>query len=261
MNFLNLKKWKRNRIRRRPWPKEWSRILRQYLPVFDAIRSDYKEQWKQIIQILYTEQRLEGCADIRITDDKRLTILSQAALLLLGNESDYYSDIRSILVYPDIYTAPVQRREQGSFVVTEGFESREGEAWSFGNLVLAWDSVRRQSQSFGNGINVVIHEFSHHLDQLYGVSDRIDAPADNNQTDPDWILHLRMSYLDFVEKVERGKSAFMDSYGAQNPAEFFAVASENFIERPAPLNNHYPRLFQALRTFYEYDSRTLFPEN
>ncbi len=261
MGLFSFRNWRRKQYSRRDWPNEWNTVLEHHFPVYQQITADFRKHWEEIIQVLHQEKRFEGCGGFEIDDTVRLTILSQAALLLLGNRSDYYYDVRSILVYPDIYTAPVQRREHDSFIVTEGFESRQGEAWSFGNIVLAWDSVIQQTSSFGNGINVTIHEFSHHLDQLYGVSDRIDAPVSDQESDPEWIHKLRKSYLDFVEIVERSHSPFMDPYGAHNPAEFFAVASENFIEKPRALNKHDSSLFDALKTFYEFDPRPLRTQN
>lgn len=264
--MFNFRTWKRHRIRRQSWPADsWDPILNNRFPAFLKLRAPFAETARTTLQILFKERRFEGCGGLQITDPVKLTILGQASLLLLGDSADFYHTIRSILVYPDTYTAPVRRREYDGFVVTEGFESRLGESWSFGNIVLAWDSVQKQARTFGNGINVTLHEFAHHLDQEFGVSEQVDST--DTEDIPDWILSIRLAYHHFVGSVRRGSSNLLDPYGAQNPAEFFAVASENFIECPDQLHTHFPRLFEGLRFFYQFDPRQLFdtsrefPEN
>ncbi|MFN3162259.1 MAG: zinc-dependent peptidase [Pseudohongiellaceae bacterium] len=45
----------------------------------------------------------------------------------------------------------------------------------------------------------------------------------------------------------------MDIYGATNPAEFFAVATETFLERPREMASEHPELYQQLARFYDLD--------
>ena len=42
----------------------------------------------------------------------------------------------------------------------------------------------------------------------------------------------------------------IDPYGAENPAEFFAVVSEVFFETPGALHDTHPDLYEQLRLFY-----------
>jgi Mlc titration factor MtfA (ptsG expression regulator) len=45
----------------------------------------------------------------------------------------------------------------------------------------------------------------------------------------------------------------MDSYGATNPAEFFAVATETFFEKPQQLLKMHPGLYELLQGYYQVD--------
>jgi Mlc titration factor MtfA (ptsG expression regulator) len=45
----------------------------------------------------------------------------------------------------------------------------------------------------------------------------------------------------------------LDEYGATNPAEFFAVATECFFEKSAQLRRKHPELYEELKEYYRQD--------
>jgi Mlc titration factor MtfA (ptsG expression regulator) len=48
----------------------------------------------------------------------------------------------------------------------------------------------------------------------------------------------------------------LDPYAAEDPSEFFAVASETFLEAPLDFRSAYPQLYEHLRRFYHLDPVT-----
>jgi hypothetical protein len=52
---------------------------------------------------------------------------------------------------------------------------------------------------------------------------------------------------------ERAQRKVLRAYGAQNEAEFFAVATEAFFEKPARMKELTPELFEQLKQFYGAD--------
>ena len=56
---------------------------------------------------------------------------------------------------------------------------------------------------------------------------------------------------------ERRQPTLIDRYGAKNPAEFFAVVTEFFFERPQALAARYPELYEQLKLFYKQDPARL----
>ena len=52
-----------------------------------------------------------------------------------------------------------------------------------------------------------------------------------------------------------GRRTFLDHYGATNPAEFFAVATETFFEKPDGMAEHHEELFEVLKSYYRIDPR------
>jgi Mlc titration factor MtfA (ptsG expression regulator) len=182
-----------------------------------------------------------------LTDKMRLTIAAHAALLLLGRETDYYPDLVSVLVYPSAYRAPMAEEHGG--IVTEGEEDRFGESWQQGVVVLAWDEARAGARDLHDGENVILHEFAHQLDTEDGAADGVPVLEQRGDYAA-WARALRPEY----ERLRRAPDeSVLDAYGAEDPAEFFAVATEAFFERGAELRERHPALYAELSRFYRLD--------
>jgi Mlc titration factor MtfA (ptsG expression regulator) len=103
-------------------------------------------------------------------------------------------------------------------------------------------------------MNVVIHEFAHQLDQANGAADGIPALR-NRRAYVAWGEVFEREYQTLVDECNAGdgKEPFLDPYGATNPAEFFAVASDTFFEMPGDLKEEHPLLYEQLRDYYGLD--------
>jgi Mlc titration factor MtfA (ptsG expression regulator) len=135
----------------------------------------------------------------------------------------------------------------------------QGEAWQDGTVLLAWDSVRGGVVNPFDGENLVLHEFAHQLDYEDGQSDGIPvlgrgmAQADPPGAYTSWAKMLAAEYEDLKRKVGKQRKTVMSSYGGTNPAEFFAVATECFFEKPRQLLKKHPNLYAELKRFYRQD--------
>ncbi|MGC1720405.1 MAG: zinc-dependent peptidase, partial [Isosphaeraceae bacterium] len=58
-------------------------------------------------------------------------------------------------------------------------------------------------------------------------------------------------------ETEQGRTDVLDEYGATNPAEFFAVATECFFEKPIQLQRKHPQLYEELKAYYRQDPASL----
>jgi Mlc titration factor MtfA (ptsG expression regulator) len=240
--FLN-KRRKRQQALASPFPSAWVTIIRQNLPPYSKLAPELQQQLQKYTQEFLYDKSFEGCGGLQLNDEIKVTIAAQASLLLLNRQVRNYPKLFSVLVYPSTY---VVKNELGDHSV------RLGESWRTGAVVLAWDSVQRGARNFADGHNLVIHEFAHQLDQEDGAGDGapILAEASCYAT---WAQVLSREYVRLCEKVDKGKKTVLDSYGATNPAEFFAVASETFFEKPLQLQRKHPELFAELRKFYQVD--------
>lgn len=246
-----LKRRRRRRLRSAPFPTSWSGILERNVPYQRLLSEEARRELQGNIQVFVAEKSFEGCGGLQMTDEIRVTIAAQACLLLLHRETDFYPTLRSIVVYPSAYVAPVTE-SVGHGVVREGVSVRLGESWHRGAVVLAWDSVLHGAADIHDGRNVVLHEFAHQLDQEEGAAD--GAPVlPRRSMYVAWARVLGAEYARLQHDVERGRTSVLDQYGATNPAEFFAVATECFFEKAASLQRQHPELYEELKLFYRQD--------
>lgn len=253
--FGFLKQRRREQLRETPFPAEWLEIVARNVPLFERLPEADRLELQGHIQVFLDEKLFEGCGGLEITDEIKLTIAAQACTLLLHRETDYYKRLITILVYPRAYVAHGVE-SLGNGVVLEGPQARLGEAWTDGVVVLSWDDVVRGAADYRDGQNVVLHEFAHQLDQEDGVAD--GAPIlERRGSYAVWARALGAEYEQLRDDEAHQRRTVLDTYGATNPAEFFAVATECFFEKPGPLRRKHPALYEELKEYYRQDPEQL----
>ncbi len=255
--FRFLKERRRRRLRELPFPPAWERVLERNVPLYLRLPEADRRELRGDVQVFLAEKSFEGCGGLELTDEIRVTIAAQACLLLLHRRNDDYPGLGSILVYPSAYVARAARRLPGG-VVDEELSARLGESSSRGAVVLSWDDVRRGAADVHDGHNVVLHEFAHQLDQESGAAE--GAPLlERPSSYVAWARVLGAAYEDLRRGVAEGRPTVLRGYGATNPAEFFAVATEAFFEKPTQLARLQPDLYAELKEFYRQDPLTFNP--
>ncbi len=234
----------------RPLPPAWLALLGQLAPYRNlpaVLRTELEGKLKAFLH----EKAFIGCDGLVVTDEMRVTIAAQACLLLLNRPTNGYPGLRWIYLFPGEFRSRIPRRDENG-VVHHPDASLAGESWENGRVVLAWDSVRRGMARDDDGYNVVLHEFAHQLDQESGAAD--GAPLLYLREDYDtWSKAFGATYAQLCKAVEAGVHTLIDPYGATSPAEFFAVVTELFYERPAALRAQHPALYDAMVHYYRID--------
>jgi Mlc titration factor MtfA (ptsG expression regulator) len=233
------------------FPKEWLAILQRNMPLYNKLPDADQAELRRHILVFLAEKRFEGCGGLEITDEMRVTIAAQACVLLLRRKTDYYPGLRTILVYPRAYVARHSERLPSGIMV-DGRDVRLGESWRRGSVVLSWDDVRRSAADIHDGHNVVFHEFAHQIDMSGGRGDSSEV-LKRRSSYIAWARVLKKDYEKLRRAASSGHRSLLDKYGASNPAEFFAVATEVFFERPKELQNLHPELYAELQRFYQQD--------
>jgi Mlc titration factor MtfA (ptsG expression regulator) len=247
-----MKQRRRRQLRAQPFPEQWRGLIVHNVPFFSRLSVPDQEELLGRIQVFLAEKRFEGCAGLEITDEVRLTIAAQACLLLLHRKSDYFPRLLTILVYPSAYLVE-ENRQIEEMIWEEGKVSRLGEtAGRMGTMVLAWDAAKSGAADPSDGKNLVLHEFAHQLDFENYAAD--GAPVLNSRDQQlNWSKVMRTEFASLRAADETGIPTLLDTYGATNPAEFFAVSTEAFFEQPWALRAQHPNLYAELERFFEQD--------
>jgi Mlc titration factor MtfA (ptsG expression regulator) len=232
-------------------PGEWRSIIGRNVPYYTCLPPEAQAELDGLIQVFLAEKSFEGAGGLKMTDEIRVTIAAQASMLLLGREPRFYPGLDAIVVYPRAYVARLERHNPDG-TVSDGAQVRLGESWKQGALVLSWDDVVRGARNIHDGHNVVFHEFAHQLDSESGTADGA-PPLEKGSMYASWARVLSAEYEDLTRRLRRHAPTFLDAYAGTNPAEFFAVATEFFFERPHAMRASHPKLYEQLRLFYHQD--------
>jgi Mlc titration factor MtfA (ptsG expression regulator) len=246
---------RRERLRRRELPGSWVEIIERNVPYYRRLSVRDRRELHGHIQVFLAEKQFEGCGGLEMTDEIRITIAAQACILLLHRDTDYYARLRTILVYPDAYVAAAARQLPGGITI-EGREVRLGESWVAGAIVLSWDDVLRGAADVHDGHNVVFHEFAHQLDAESGSANGAPALSRRSRYIA-WARVMKAEYAHLLDDIAHHRDTVLDSYGGTSPAEFFAVVTECFFEKPVELKKLHPELYEQLRLFYQQDPALL----
>ena len=252
--FHWLRDHRRAKVRKRPFPPEWEAFLRANVHHYCLLNHGERAELRATMHVFLEEKRWEGCGGLDLTDEIRVTIAAQACLLQLGLPHDYYRNVKSILVYPSTVVPPEYHPGVFERIVGPIPPSVPilGQACAQGPVILVWDAVLHGTRHPEQGHNVVYHEFAHKLDMLDGTADGTPLLADHDQF-AEWVAVCSREFRRLRRLVEKGHKTFLDAYGATNEAEFFAVATEEFFDRPLALHEHAPDLYRVLSAYYRQD--------
>ena len=201
-----------------------------------------EQRFLGLLKVFVWEKTFIGAGGMEITDRLRVIISACAVRLVLCLDLSYYDQLTEIVVYPFVYK---HKDEEKALL---------GEAWDWGTAVLSWPAVWEGLSRPGQGHETSIHEFAHVLDRGDGAFDgtpRLKARADYRP----WaqIMSRHFFRLRKGDAVER---KVLRTYGAVNEAEFFAVATESYFEKPRRLKELTPDLYAELQAFYGGDPAT-----
>lgn len=247
-----LSRLQREQLKKKSFPLRRIVFLEKNCFFYPKLPKSLQKQLQGHIQVFLAEKQFIGCQGFKITEEVKLAIAAQACLLLLNEREEYYPKLYSILVYPSIFIV----NRTTSFQVYLEEEQKQilsGESWGKGGqVILSWDDIRWDIQNWKDGRNVVLHEFAHQLDQEDGQTDGV--PILKCQSDYlTWAKVFNQEYHKFCNQIEKGKKTVINEYGATNSAEFFAVATETFFEKPQQLYKKHPQLYEVLKNYYKLD--------
>lgn len=253
MIFAWLERRRRAALLATPAPPEWAETLHREYALFRRLDPEARARLVDIARVLVAEKSWEGAGGFDCDDRARVVVAAQAALLLVGIEHDYYDNIDSVVIYPAGYRVPGGRVGPDGLVVDMADRRVLGTAHSTGAVVLSWKSARAGGADADDGRNLVYHEFAHALDMLDGVVDGT-PPLPDRQTYRTWFEVMTKYYERLVAAAARGRrGTLLDTYGATNVGEFFAVATEAFFEKPRQMQRRLPDLYATLKLFYRQD--------
>ncbi len=226
------------------------RFLLRAVPLYARLPAALRPRLEGRMHVFLDAKEFIGCRGLEVTDEMRLLIAAQACLLTLQREEACFPGFRTILLHPDTYVAEEVRHDEEIEILEE--HVRTGESWHRGPVVLSWADVLADTRDGTDGRNVVLHEFAHKLDEAHDAGEGLPALGEPAQY-ASWAAVFSREYEALCAAADRGRDTLIDPYGAESPAEFFAVVTEAFFEQSADLERAHPALYGELAKFYAVD--------
>ncbi|MCE9564866.1 MAG: zinc-dependent peptidase [Planctomycetes bacterium] len=247
--------WLRSRRRRNllaePYPVRWDIFIDRNVAHFKLLSSPEQDKLRDITRILIAEKRWQGRSGLFVTEEMKVTIAAQAALMLLGDDHGYFRRVRDVFVFPTEFRTPRREDDWEDDFLSE--TPLAGQAVYRGPVLLAWDEVHSEGTNPAKGTNVVIHEFAHQLDYVDGLSDGTPSLGDR-ALESRWREVLNAKFEEHCRAVALKRwNPLFTTHSADNEAEFFASASEAFFCSPAQLKQTYSEVYQLLAAYYRLD--------
>lgn len=246
---------RRTKLLAEPFPAPWLEILANNVGHYALLPAELQQRMRDATRILVSERTFVGASGLVVTDEMKVTVSAQASLLILGGHDYYFDKLGEIFLYPRRVKAALttyQHRLHSGLGFVDEDAINLGEAWHDRRVRLSWPDALRGGRDPSDGINLVLHEFAHHLDGLDGEMGGL-PPQETRAKQERWEAVIDQEYGRLLADVELGRDTLLDPYGAENEAEFFAVATECFYEQPRELKQEHPELYGILRDFYRVD--------
>jgi Mlc titration factor MtfA (ptsG expression regulator) len=233
---LTRKVRRRRRILAQPFPAEWEAVLQREVLFFRVLDPEDQKRFRRELQVFLGEKRITGIK-LELDTTTRVLAAASAIIPIFGFPEWEWDQISEILVYPDrfdrdfAFDGDTQRRTLG--MVGSGALNRL--------MILSKPDLLGGFRNPADKRNVGLHEFAHLVDKSDGTIDGLPAVGLERSAIGPWIDLVRRK----MEEMRRGDSD-IDPYGLTNEAEFFAVASEYFFERPGVMERKHPQLYAML---------------
>ncbi len=234
-----IRNWRRRKVRSRPFPVEWIGMIREHSQFLDEIPTPLVAKFQGDLLVFEEEKEFFGAGGFEVTEEVRVVISAAAVRLVLHLDVSYFDRVSEIVVYPSAYVHP----DHDGVIL--------GQVSDWHAVVLAWDAVVSGLRNARDGHDTATHEFAHVLDRGSGAFDGTPILRAREDYGP-WARVLSEHFLRLRNGGRRHRRLLRE-YAKTNEAEFFAVATETFFEKPRVMRRRAPELYGELQKFYGAD--------
>lgn len=225
------------------WQQQWSDFLQQTVAFYRVLSVEDKKTFEKRILLFWQTTAIEGGVAVNVSDEDRLLVAASAIIPVWAFSGWHYFNLKGVYLLPAAFNAQFECGKPDSLIT-----GMVGTGPMAGKMALSQPDLHLGFANSRDKHNVGIHEFVHLVDMADGNCDGFPERLKS--------FSFALPWMEFVgrkiEEIDKRKSNIRD-YGATNEAEFFAVASEYFFERPVMMERKHPQLFKALEDIYQQD--------
>ncbi|MBV6646206.1 MAG: zinc-dependent peptidase [Cyclobacteriaceae bacterium] len=219
-------------------------ILKKYFPFYNLLPPESKKIFENRIRLFIARKNFVPRGLSHVTREMRVLISAAAIQTTFGLPKIYLTHFQNILVYPDEYYSHITKKYHKGEVNPR-----------HGVIVLSWKAFV-EGYIENEGVNLGLHEMAHalHLENRIRNDEYAFLPAEALQK---WDLMMQKE----VELIKNGEHPLFRSYGAVDKFEFFAVAVENFFEKPVEFERYSHDLYFTMAELLQQNPLLLLKSN
>ncbi len=221
---------------------DFKALLQQHVEYYQKLSEAKRTDFLSCISYFLDETRIEGVG-IQVSDLDKVLIAASAVIPIFGFPGWKYKNLSSVILYPDTFDEAFQY---------EGGERRisgmVGNRYMNGQMILSRAALLKGFSKNSGKENTAIHEFVHLLDKSDGSTDGVPEILMAHEYTVPWLKMIHQE----MHRIEKGKSD-INPYAMTNEAEFLAVASEYFFEKPEQLRKKHPELYKMMSGMFMQD--------
>jgi Mlc titration factor MtfA (ptsG expression regulator) len=220
-------------------------LLTEHISFYTKLSDADKKTFEERVQIFLNTVNIEGVG-LEINDTDRILVASSAVIPIFGFKDWSYRNVTNVLLYPDTFDKEFQY--EGNEGEGRNIMGMVGTGYMNGQMILSRNALVKGFSKNGGKENTGIHEFVHLLDKADGATDGIPEGFLQHEYTTPWVKMMHQE----IHKIEAGRSD-IDVYATTNEAEFFAVVSEYFFEKPDQFQTKHPELYDMLSKVFGQD--------
>jgi len=221
---------------------EYRELMTMHISYYQKLDDGNKLRFEKRVKEFLDYVWIEGVGT-EINDLDKVFVAASAVIPVFGFPGWKYKNLSNVILYPDSFDNEFQF-EGGS----RNILGMVGSGYMNGQMLLSRTALQKGFSASSGKENTAIHEFVHLLDKSDGYTDGIpESLLAHGYTVP-W---LKMIHHE-MHRIEAGQSD-INPYALTSEAEFLAVASEYFFEKPEQLQEKHPQLYQQLSLIFGQD--------
>jgi len=220
-------------------PETYKQLLAQYVIFYQLLDETKKTEFENRVQHFLGQVRITGVKS-EVEDIDKVLVAASAVIPIFNFPGWEYVQLNEVLLYPDTFNHEFELEGSDRSVL-----GMVGNGAMNGVMILSQHELRQDFINKTGKDNTAIHEFVHLVDKTDGDIDGVPTFILEKGYIKPWLQLMHQE----IKRIKEDKSD-INVYGATNQAEFFAVVSEYFFERPKLLKEKHPELYEILEKIF-----------
>ncbi len=217
-------------------------LLAAHIEYYRELDAADKKKFESRVARFLQYVNIEGVG-LEITDADRVMVASSAVIPVFAFGDWEYPNLTNVILYPDTFDGEYQFEGDNRNIM-----GMVGTGYMNGQMLLSRSALVKGFSSQSGQQNTAIHEFVHLVDKTDGATDGVPENLLPNAYAEPWLKLMHQE----MRRIKDGRSD-IDPYALTNEAEFFAVASEYFFEKPGRFQQRHPELYEQLSVIFQQE--------